>query len=112
MKNKMPMKIDHILDDVVLLILDGHEPLKELGIDKTKIYVKIVGYDEYGLWAHHPSFPIPVIKNNKPQGEKNVNASMLIPWGFIASVVHFPGEEGFDFPDPFESSVGFDVEKK
>ena len=51
MNTKTPMKIDHILDDVVLLILDGHKPLSELGIDKSKVYVKIVGYDEYGLWG-------------------------------------------------------------
>ena len=34
------MKIDEILNDVVLLVLDGHDPLKELGIEKNKIYVK------------------------------------------------------------------------
>ena len=37
---------------------------------------------------------------------------MLIPWGFIASIVHFPDVEGFDFPDPFQSSIGFDPENK
>ena len=49
------MKIDHVLDDVVLLVLDGHEPLKEIGIDQNKIYVKVVGYDEYecGLIGLH-----------------------------------------------------------
>ena len=38
--DKPPMKIDEILNDVVLLVLDGHDPLKELGIEKNKIYVK------------------------------------------------------------------------
>ena len=32
-----PMKIDEVLNDVVLLVLDGHDPLKELGIEKNKI---------------------------------------------------------------------------
>ena len=32
--NKMPMKIDDVLDDIVLIVLDGHEPLKELGVDQ------------------------------------------------------------------------------
>ena len=32
--------------------------------------------------------------------------------GFIASIVHFPDVEGFDFPDPFQSSIGFDPENK
>ena len=44
-----PMKIDHVLNDIVMLVLDGHEILKELEIDKNKIYVKVVGYDEYGI---------------------------------------------------------------
>ena len=35
---KTAMKIDNVLDDVVLLVLDGHDPLKELGIEKNKIY--------------------------------------------------------------------------
>ena len=61
MNNKTPMKIDYILDDVVLLILDGHKPLSDLGIDKSKVYVKIVGYDEYGLWDYRPSFPVPIL---------------------------------------------------
>ena len=109
---KIPMKIDQVLDDVVLLVLDGHEPLKELGIDKNKIYVKIVGYDEYGMWIDHPSFKVPKIKDGKPKGTKDVTASILIPWGFIASVVHFPGTQGFDFPFPFDTPIGFDIEEK
>ena len=109
MDTKTPMKIDHILDDVVLLILDGHKPLGELGIDKSKVYVKIVGYDEYGLWAYRPSFPVPIFKDGKPVGDKNIDASVLIPRGYIASIVHFPGEEGFDFPDPFATNLGFNI---
>lgn len=68
--DKPPMKIDEILDDVVLLVLDGHDPLKELGIEKNKIYVKVVGYDEYGLWVEHPSFKVPIIKKGKSTREK------------------------------------------
>ena len=103
------MKIDHILDDVVLLILDRHKPLSELGIDKSKVYVNIVGYDEYGIWIHHPSFKAPIIKDKNSVKEKNLEASILIPWGFISSVVHFPGAEGFDFPNPFDSEIGFEI---
>ncbi len=106
------MKIDQVLNDVVLLVLDGHEPLKELGIDKNKIYVKVVGYDEYGIWIDHPSFQVPKIVDGKPKGTKNSPASILIPWGFIASVVHFPGTDGFDFPFPFDNPIGFKVDKK
>ena len=37
------MKLENIIDDVVLLVLDNHEPLKELGIDQNKIYAKVLG---------------------------------------------------------------------
>ena len=37
----------------------------------------------------------------------NVEASILIPWGFIVSIAHFPGADGFDFPSPFDSDIGF-----
>ena len=109
MNTKTPMKIDHILDDVVLLILDGHKPLSELGIDKSKVYVKIDSYDECGLWAYRPSFPVPIFKDSKPAEEKNIDASILITWGYIASIVHFPGEEGFDYLDPFTTNLGFNI---
>ena len=55
---------------------------------------------------------IPIIKNGNLESEKDVAASMLIPWGFIASIVHFPDVEGFDFPNPFNTSIGFDPEGK
>ncbi len=109
MNTKTPMKIDHILDDVVLLILDGHKPLSELGKDKSKVYIKIVGYDNYVLWDYRPSSPVPIFKNSKPAGEKNIDGSILIPWGYIASIFHFTGEEGFDFPDPFTTNLGFNI---
>ena len=103
------MKIDHILDDVVPLILDGQEPLSELGIDKSKVFVKIVGYDDYGLWAYRPSFPVPIFKDDMPAGEKIIDASILIPWGYIASTLQFSGEKGFGFADPFATNLGFNI---
>ena len=75
--DKLPMKIDHVLDDVVLLVLDGHEPLKEIGIDQNKIYVKVVGYDEYGMWVDRPAFKVPIIKNGDLLMIKGSHATKL-----------------------------------
>ena len=55
------MKIETIVGDVVLLVLQDIESLKEMGIQKNKIYVRIVGYDENGIWIEHPNFQIPRI---------------------------------------------------
>ena len=40
------MKIESIVEDIVLLILENHEPLAKIGIIKDKLFVKIKGYDE------------------------------------------------------------------
>ena len=51
------MKIETIVGDVVLLVLQDAETLKELGIQKNKIYARVAGYDENGIWIEHPNFP-------------------------------------------------------
>jgi len=48
-------------------------------------------------------------KNSKITTE-SVTASVLIAWPYVSSIVHFPGVEGFDFPDPFDQHIGFDIE--
>ena len=101
------MKIEEIVGDIILVVLDNYEPLKKIGIENDKFFVRVKGYDEYGLWIYQPQFSIPKINNNKKTGTQKVEASILIPWGFIVSVAHFPGAEGFDFPSPFDSHIGF-----
>lgn len=108
------MTIEQIVGDVVLLILNNHEPLAELGITQKGLYAKVEGYDENGIWIEHPQFNIPKVnqdpnRKSKKAATQSVTAEVLIPWAFIVSVVHFPGVEGFDFPNPFESPVGFDI---
>ena len=101
------MKIEEVVGDLILLILDNHEPLKKIGIDQDKIFVQVKGYDENGMWIHHPGFQVPDFKNEKKGGTKKVEASILIPWVFIVSIAHFPGVERFDFPSPFDQHIGF-----
>ena len=101
------MKIEKVVGDLILLVLDNHEPLKKIGIDQDKIFVKVKGYDENGMWIHHPGFQVPNLDNGNKQKTKKIEASILIPWVFIVSIAHFPGAEGFDFPSPFEQHIGF-----
>ena len=101
------MKIENVVGDLILLVLDNHEPLKKIGIDQDKIFVKVKGYDENGMWIHHPGFQVPNFDNGNKQKIKKIEASILIPWVFIVSIAHFPGAEGFDFPSPFEQHIGF-----
>ena len=101
------MKIEKVVGDLILLVLDNHEPLKKIGIDQDKIFVKVEGYDENGMWIHHPGFLVPNLKDENKEKTKNIVASILIPWAFIVSMAHFPDAEGFDFPSPFEQHIGF-----
>ena len=101
------MKIEKVVGDLILLVLDNHEPLKKIGIDQDKIFVKVKGYDENGMWIHHPGFQVPNFDNGNKQKTKKIEASILIPWVFIVSIAHFPGAEGFDFPSPYEQHIGF-----
>ena len=101
------MKIEKVVGDLILLVLDNHEPLKKIGIDQDKIFVKIEGYDENGMRNHHPGFLVPNLKDENKEKTKKIVASILIPWAFIVSIAHFPGAEGFDFPSPFEQHIGF-----
>ena len=105
--DKKMMEIKEVVGDLILLVLDGHEPLKKIGIDSDKIYVYVNGYDENGMWIHHPKFRIPNLTGKGKAKTKKVEASILIPWGFIVSIAHFPGEAGYDFPSPFDQEIGF-----
>ena len=101
------MKIEKVVGDLILLVLDNHDPLKKIGIDQDKIFVKVEGYDENGMWIHHPGFLVPNLKDENKEKTKKIVASILIPWAFIVSIAHFPGAEGFDFPLPFEQHIDF-----
>ena len=101
------MKIEEVVGDLILLVLDNHEPLKKIGIDQDKIFVHVKGYDENGMWIHHPGFQVPNITEDGSEKTKKLEASILIPWVFIVSIAHFPDAEGFDFPSPFEQHIGF-----
>lgn len=115
MKKIKMMKMKDIIDDVVLVILANKEALAEIGVNQKTIYVKVLGYDDFGIWVEFSNFRIPKLKTAKGKKPKrpiyqSVTGSLLIQWQLITSIVHFPGVEGFDFPDPFESQVGFDID--
>ena len=117
MKKSEMMKMKDIVGDVVLLILSNTEALTDIGVTQKTIYVKALGYDDYGIWVKFSNFKIPKLKTAKGKKPKrpiyqSVTGSLLIPWPLITSIVHFPGIEGFDFPSPFESHIGFNVNKE
>ena len=59
------MKIEEIVGDIVLIVLENYDPLKKIGINQDKIFVEVKGYDENGIWIHHPKFAMPKLDQEK-----------------------------------------------
>ena len=76
------MKIEKIVGDLILQVLDNHEPLKKIGIDQDKIFVKIEGYDENGMRNHHPGFLVPNLKDENKEKTKKNSSININPLGF------------------------------
>ena len=70
------MKIEEIVGDIILVILDNYEPLKKIGIENDKFFVRVKGYDEYGLWIYQPKFTIPKISNTKTSIPSPLNEAL------------------------------------
>ena len=111
------MKIENVVNDIVLVILNESGPLKDVGIARDKFYTRVVGYDEFGIWLQHPNFEVVLSEDEKGKPlppdqvkRERLDASVHIPWRNIASLIHFPEREGFDFPSPFERRMGFRTE--
>ena len=110
------MTINDIVGDIVQIVLKEPDDLAGLGFDKPSLFLKVVGVDEMGVWVIHPSYMVVRVNDEegKPLPEEEqvhtqVDANFLIRWEQIATIVHFPNREGFDFPDPFEKHIGFVV---
>ncbi len=102
------MKVEYMVKDIIFLVLKNYEPLKKIGISKDKILVKVRGYDENGIWIYHPGFIVPNNNSSKTKIKtQKLKASILIPWVFIVSIVHFPDAEGYDYRNPFDQTIGF-----
>ena len=100
------MDIDRVINDRVMLILREVDGLRAAGLQEQNFYAKVVGRDHIGLWIENPKFEIvrmrgedgTIIPLEKRTKEEYV-AHILIPWGNVRSIVHFPQREGFEFEE-------------
>ncbi|MBH30482.1 MAG: hypothetical protein CMG71_00645 [Candidatus Marinimicrobia bacterium] len=113
------MKIENTVNDVVLVVLNDVTPFERVGIGIDQFYARVVGYDEFGIWLEHPNFEVVMSEDEMGQPlppdkvtREQYNASVYIPWRNVASLVHFPNRDGFDFPSPFDRNVGFRTEEE
>ncbi len=110
------MVINDIVGDVVQVFMNESGMLANLGFDQPAHFLLVMGVDDLGLWVAHPNYVVARVndEDGKPlpvdeQIHTQVDANFLIRWEQIATIVHFPNREGFDFPSPFEKHIGFVV---
>ncbi len=104
------MTIDDIINKTVMFMLFNHEGLEPAGIKERKFYAKVVGRDSIGVWIENPKLETTrvrdehgfIIPPEHRQHEEHV-AHILIPWGNIRSVVHFPMRRDFDVAEDEEA---------
>lgn len=97
------MNIDEIMNKTVMLVLFNHEGLEPAGIKERKFYAKVVGRDSLGIWIENPKLETTRVRDDHGiiippehrQHEEHL-AYILIPWGNVRSMVHFPTRKGFD----------------
>ena len=65
--DKLPMKIDNVLDDIVLIVLDGHEPLKELGKHPDDNQNISLFKGRYGLYIKYKGLNFGLPKSTDPE---------------------------------------------
>jgi len=110
------MKIDKIIGDVILVTFRDPERLKDVGLNVKTGNFMVNGFDQFGLWLAHPGMflieetdksgkPLPPAKQKREQ----IEANFLVTWDNIQTMVHFPDREGYDFPDEFDKSMGFEI---
>ncbi|MGE3537193.1 MAG: hypothetical protein AB7N91_07095 [Candidatus Tectimicrobiota bacterium] len=106
------MTIDDAVNKTVMLVIFSNEGLEAAGIKEKKFYAKIVGRDSIGLWIENPKLETTRIRDENgaiiPPGKRQLEehlAHVLIPWGNLRSVVHFPTRQGFDAAEEEEASA-------
>ena len=110
--------IDQPIGDVVYVKFNDPSFLTELGIDQRQSHFLVKGQDNFGLWLEHPRLEFLKSENSegKPlppnkQSVMKVDATFLVQWHNISTVMHYPNREGYDFPSEFDKDVGFKVAK-
>ena len=94
------MNISDIIGHKVMVLFRSSAGLEKLGIDDNTKYCRVVGFDNVGIWVENPAYEETPIRDQAgnliPPGDREPRqyvAHILIPWGNIRSVVHFPERE-------------------
>lgn len=105
--------IEDIVGDVVYIVFKNEDRLSNLGVSGSSHFL-IKGYDHLGIWVEHPGLYTTKTEDSsgKPLPEDKVvkdklEATFLIMWDLISTIMHYPDREGYDFPSEFDKNIGF-----
>ena len=94
------MNIADIIGQKVMVLFNTAQGLEKLGIDDNSKYCRVVGYDNVGIWVENPSYEETPLRDAdgklippEEREPKQYTAHILVPWGNIRSVVHFPDRD-------------------
>ena len=106
------MTIDDAVNKMIMLVIFSTEGLEAAGIKEKKFYAKIVGRDSIGLWIENPQLETTRVRDDNgaiiPPDRRHLEEHLvyvLVPWGNIRSVVHFPLRQDFDKAEDEEASA-------
>ena len=110
------VKLDEIIGDVIFVSFVDMSKLKDVGIDSSCGHYLLKGYDQVGIWLEHPGLVVKGVKGSENKEhleskgfEKNIIANFIVTWGNINTLMHYPGREGFDFENEFDTKIGFEI---
>ena len=52
------MQLEHIVGDVVCIVLRDPNSLKEINLNERINWLKVRGFDKMGLWVEHPDLVV------------------------------------------------------
>tara|TARA_B100000945_G_C19930532_1_gene389321 strand:+ start:189 stop:539 length:351 start_codon:yes stop_codon:yes gene_type:complete len=105
---------EQIIGDIVFISFNDINRYQDIGLSKPYGHFFILGYDNIGVWVTHPGLFIEELEDKKGKPlplekihREEINASFLVTWDNIKTIMHYPNREGFDFPSEFDKNIGF-----
>ncbi len=94
------MNISEVVGRKAMVEFHSVKGLENLGIDATSKYCRVVGFDNIGLWIENPAYEETPIRDAdgdlispEDREKKSYVAHIMVPWGNVKAVVHFPDRD-------------------